>query len=123
MLFDVVGAQECDMVEGPVCTADAHNHGKHCMGKLPGGPEQLQPSAQNEQKAWVDYVHSLGMPIHAWTVRNEARPSQKWQQDCWLEPRAAVSVLPVCMVLRAASVLACCCIVERAAPHVERHAE
>jgi hypothetical protein len=74
MLLNVVGAPECGMDEGSVCTADTHQHGKDCMGRLSGGLAQLLPSAQTDQQAWIKYVHSLSMPIHAWTTRNEVSP-------------------------------------------------
>ena len=73
MLFDIVGAPECQMLQGPACTAETHNHGTYCMGQLSNGTAQLLPSVQSVQRSWIEYVHSLGMPIHAWTIRNEAR--------------------------------------------------
>lgn len=73
LLLDTKGAPECHNGGQDVCPSGTEPDMSHwqCMGRLSEGYRQLMPQRDSDGHKWVALAHSLGVVVHAWTVRNE----------------------------------------------------
>lgn len=73
MLLETKGTKECHNNDKRACPHGAEPDMSHwtCMGRLKEGYKGLMPVSNSHGHKWVKLAHSLGVVVHAWTVRNE----------------------------------------------------